>query len=73
MDELREAPTRPLNHFETVGLAELRSGEDLFVHEVESRLRVLGAIRATKQCLTCHGGRQGDLLGAFSYVLARQP
>jgi hypothetical protein len=73
MDELREAPTRPLNHFEATGLAELRRGEDLFVREVEGRLRVLGAVRATEKCLTCHGGQRGDLLGAFSYVLARHP
>ena len=30
------------------------------------RVRVLGAIRAAKQCIDCHGGGRGDLLGAFS-------
>ncbi len=26
---------------------------------------MLGAIRAAKQCLECHDGKRGDLLGAF--------
>jgi hypothetical protein len=26
-----------------------------------------------KQCVSCHGGERGDLLGAFSYSLRRQP
>jgi hypothetical protein len=32
---------------------------------------MLGAIRSTRQCLSCHGGNRGDLLGAFSYVFTR--
>jgi hypothetical protein len=69
MKELRGVPTRPLDPFEEEGLAELRRGKDLFTREADGSLRMLGAIRATKQCLDCHGGRRGDLLGAFSYVL----
>ena len=30
---------------------------------------MLGAIRSAKQCVQCHGGQRGDLLGAFSYTL----
>jgi hypothetical protein len=71
MDELRAAPTRPLDSFETQGLATLRKGEELFVRGSETRVRMLGAIRSTKQCLDCHGGARGDLLGAFSYSLRR--
>ncbi|MCI0464417.1 MAG: hypothetical protein L0Z62_46375 [Gemmataceae bacterium] len=71
MDELRKAPTRPLDPFETAGLAALRRGEDLFVRDTtDGRRRVLGAIRSGKQCLSCHGGERGELLGAFSYTLA---
>jgi hypothetical protein len=72
MDELRAAPTRPLDSFETQGLATLRQGEELFARGSETRVRMLGAIRATKQCLDCHGGARGDLLGAFSYSLRRE-
>ncbi len=69
MDQLRMGPTRPLNDFESVGLAKLRKGEDLVVESMSSKMRMLGSIRSTKQCLECHGGQRGDLLGAFSYIL----
>lgn len=68
MDALKGVPTRPLDAFETEGLAALRKGEDIFVRED----RMLGAVRSTQQCLTCHGGNRGQLLGAFSYTI-RQP
>lgn len=71
MDELRKAPTRPLDVFQTEGLASLQDGQDLFVRDTTKYLRVLGAIRSVKQCLGCHGGESGDLLGAFSYALRR--
>lgn len=72
MDELRTAPIRELDAFETQGLAALKSGDTLFIRQHDDRLRLLGAIRATKQCVECHGCERGDLLGAFSYVLRRQ-
>jgi len=65
MDALKGVPTRPLDAFETEGLAALRKGEDLFVRED----RMLGAIRSVKQCIACHGGERGQLLGAFTYTL----
>jgi hypothetical protein len=34
---------------------------------------MVGALRAARQCLECHEGRRGDLLGTFSYVLQRVP
>jgi hypothetical protein len=71
MEELKGAPTRPLDAFETVGLVELQRGEDLVVREIDG-LRLLGAIRSMKQCVACHGGQRGDLLGAFSYSLVRR-
>jgi hypothetical protein len=71
MDELRKAPTRSLDGFETSGLARLRQGEDLVVGETSGRVQMLGAIRSAKQCLGCHEGARGDLLGAFSYSLRR--
>src|SRR6185437_2554396 len=70
MDELRRAPTRPLDAFEAAGLESLRGGEDLFVRDTpDGQRRALGAIRSGKQCLSCHEGQRGELLGAFSYTL----
>jgi len=69
MDELRAAPTRTLDDFEAAGLAALERGDELFVRDRGGERRMLGAIRAVRQCLACHGGERGDLLGAFSYRL----
>ncbi len=69
MDQRHGTPTRPLDRFERYGLDALGRGEDLFVSEAGDGLRMLGAVRSAKQCLACHGGRRGDLLGAFSYTL----
>jgi hypothetical protein len=69
MQDLKEAPTRALDTFESSGLTKLRGGEFLIVGHSEGRMRMLGSIRAVKQCVTCHGCERGDLLGAFSYTL----
>jgi hypothetical protein len=71
MDELLEAPTRALDAFEALGLKQIQQSEDLYARESGTTLRLLGAIRAAKQCATCHGCDRGDLLGAFSYTLKR--
>jgi hypothetical protein len=71
MDQLQKAPTRPLDPFETTGLAQLRQGEELFFGKEGDHMLMLGAIRNAKQCMDCHGGERGDLLGAFSYTLKR--
>jgi hypothetical protein len=64
-------PTRPLDRFEGYGLKALGQGDDLFVAPLDEGLRMLGAVRATNQCLGCHGCKRGELLGAFSYSLGR--
>src|SRR5262249_61836230 len=69
MDELRDAPTRPLDAFEQEALAALRGGQDLMVQDGPDRMRMLGSLRAAKQCLRCHRVEHGELLGAFSYRL----
>lgn len=69
MDQMQGTPTRPLDRFERFGLDVLGRGEDLFVSEAGDVLRMLDAVRSAKQCVACHGGRRGDLLGAFSYTL----
>jgi hypothetical protein len=71
MEKLREVPTRTLNVFEAAGLLRLQEGDDLFIRESNKTVLMLGAVRSIKQCVDCHGGARGDLLGAFSYSLGR--
>jgi hypothetical protein len=71
MDELSKHEVRVPDEFETAGMARLTSGDDLYVRQFDQRVRMVGAIRNTKQCLTCHRGQRGDLLGAFSYQLGK--
>lgn len=72
MDRLAKAPTRSLNSFEELGLDEIRNGRDLFIRQGPHALHLLGAIRSVEQCVKCHGGERGDLLGAFSYSLQKK-
>src|SRR5438552_3505154 len=49
MDELRHAPTRPLDAFEERALTALRKGSDLESQRFRDHLRMLGSLRAVKQ------------------------
>ncbi len=69
MADLRGAPTRPLDAFESAGLAAVRAGKDLHTAQAGGRVRMVGALRNGRRCVQCHGGDEGDLLGAFSYSL----
>jgi hypothetical protein len=69
MRELQQAPTRPLDSFETYALGRIRQGEYIVASPSSEGARMLGAVYSLKQCVACHGGKRGDLLGAFSYVL----
>jgi hypothetical protein len=71
MDELTEAPTRPLDGFEANALGQLRSGEQIVVEEDADELRMVGSLRAAEKCTACHSVSRGDLLGAFTYRLRR--
>ncbi len=71
MQDLKGAPTRGLSGFEAKGLEAIQQGEDQFVRETPEGWLMLGAIRSVAQCVKCHGGERGDLLGAFSYSLQR--
>jgi hypothetical protein len=73
MEKLRKVPTRPLNNFEVAGIKRLQQGDSLFIRETTESIRMLGAVRSIEQCVKCHGGERGDLLGAFSYRLQRVP
>ena len=70
MDELSDAPARPLDAFEKEALVKLQGGEDLMVQKTPKQMRMLGSIRAVQQCLQCHSVERGELLGAFSYQLS---
>jgi len=71
MDQLKDAPTRPLDPFESRSLEQLRTAQDLVLEQRASDVRMLGSVRAGKNCLQCHNVTRGDLLGAFSYELRR--
>ena len=72
MEQLRNAVTRATEEFEDRALQQLEVGEDLVVIQQINHIRMVGAVRAAKQCLSCHSVRRGTLLGAFSYSLHRK-
>jgi len=69
MDRVKQVSTRVLDPFEKAALARIKKGEDLIVADVPKGLRMLGAIRNARQCIPCHEGKRGDLLGAFAYSI----
>jgi hypothetical protein len=73
MDQLSAAnvPTRPLDDFESGALQQLGSQEDVVVHKDGNNYRMLGSLRAAKQCADCHSVEHGELLGAFSYTISQ--
>lgn len=73
MDELVGAPTRPLNTFEMGALKQLQFERDLVIEENLDSIRMVGALRASSDCMKCHNVSRGELLGAFSYVLHWMP
>ncbi len=69
MDRLGDGTTRSLDEFENRALAALQGGEDLVAESAGDHIRLVGSIRAVKQCLACHDVSRGELLGAFTYRL----
>lgn len=72
MLDVDKIQTRPIELFEIEGLESLRKGEDLYARQKGNEIRMLGGIRAAKQCVDCHAAQRGDLLGAFSYSLVHK-
>ena len=64
MDELHNTPTRPLDEFEQEALPRLRADEDVLYIASDERIRMLGSLRAAKNCIGCHSVKRGELLGA---------
>jgi hypothetical protein len=73
MEELKSAPTRALTAFEQKALKSLRDGDNLALEANVNQIRMVGGVRATRACLKCHDAERGELLGAFTYVLQRDP
>ncbi len=69
MDQVKSTLTRPLTSFESASLARMKKGEDLIVNDLPEGWLMMGSIRNAQQCVQCHGGKRGDLLGAFSYSI----
>lgn len=64
-----DVPLRPLDEFEQSALERLHHGEDVVIDQHPAEIRVLGSLRAIRQCLDCHSVERGTLLGAFTYRL----
>jgi len=70
MEDIGKLKTRELDFFESAGLDHVKKVDELYMRGDETLLRVIGPLRSLDQCQKCHGGKVGDLLGAFSYVLS---
>ena len=71
-DRSRLERTRPLSGFEERALASLSAATEVVAENTSAGRNVFGAIRATDECTSCHAtSKAGDILGAFSYRLAR--
>jgi hypothetical protein len=70
----RDSKTRALTEFESGGLRDLSAGKEIVVVDATTnQIRMVGAIRMASACTKCHEGARGDLLGAFTYELIRDP
>ena len=73
MEDVGDLPKRPLDDFEAEALEKIRTGEEVVTQATLNRIQMVGAVRALSTCIHCHGGNEGDLLGAFSYEILRNP
>jgi hypothetical protein len=65
------ASQRPLSAFEQQAISKLQGGTIISQQSADT-IEAVGAIRAEKACVQCHQPyREGDVLGAFRYVLRR--
>ncbi len=69
MTEAADIPTQPLDPWEALAFQQIAQGENLVVAKFAGGLQMMGAIRNARHCTQCHGGKPGDLLGAFAYKL----
>ncbi len=71
MEKLDAYKTRDMNAFEKKAIKKILEGESTVVKATNSRIQMVGALWATKNCLQCHRAKSGDVLGAFSYEILR--
>jgi hypothetical protein len=71
MDQIKDSPTRHLSEWEIKALNSLYNGKDFEVVNEPEHIKALGAIRANTECLQCHDGKRGDMLGAFTYRISK--
>ncbi|VAX39424.1 hypothetical protein MNBD_PLANCTO02-635 [hydrothermal vent metagenome] len=69
LEDLKDVKTRPLDSFEKRALEKLYREEDVVINSGTDHIQMMGSLRASKDCLTCHSVKRGALLGAFSYRL----
>ena len=71
----RQSPfqTRTLDEFESAALSRLHKGETIVYNGNAASPRLVGAMRAQEQCVSCHDAEVGDLLGALVYSLIEFP
>jgi hypothetical protein len=66
---LRNADTRLLDDFEIRALAQLHAAKNVVIEQTDGLVRMVGALRAGNNCLRCHAGARGELIGAISYEI----
>ena len=71
----RNKENLPQTAFEKKGAAEMKAGkgyyEEIGVKDGQAVLRVATVVPAVlKQCTTCHGGKEGRVLGAIIYEIS---
>ncbi|HYG76685.1 MAG TPA: DUF3365 domain-containing protein [Planctomycetota bacterium] len=69
MNQFRNTPTRAPDEFETKALEQLKRGDHVAWQMDKDGVRMVGALRATKDCMACHEVKEGALLGALAYRL----
>lgn len=68
----KEKEKRELSEFERQAIDQLRDGEEVVFSDPGKHRIAVGALRADASCIKCHNeAKEGDLLGAFTYALAR--
>jgi hypothetical protein len=64
----KDVKKRALDEFETEAVANFDKRE-LMWKMSDKNVRMVGVLRATQDCMSCHKTKEGEILGAFTYVL----
>jgi hypothetical protein len=69
---LKDARREPLAEGEADALTQIKDGKDVVLMGPADKRELVGAVRATADCMKCHSVKEGTLLGAFRYPLRRE-